>query len=155
MNKNDLRIISQLRNNARMSLTKLSKKTSIPVSTIFDRLKFHENNIIRKHTTLIDFSKLGFHTRATLNLKVAREDKEALMNHLVKHQSINSVFRINNGFDFMVEGVFHHIKDAEGFIEQLNDKFVIEDSRIHYIVEDIKREAFMTDIVLMDLTSRV
>ncbi|MBR9691938.1 winged helix-turn-helix transcriptional regulator, partial [Candidatus Woesearchaeota archaeon] len=72
MNKKDLKIIAYLRQNARMPLTKMSRKTQIPVSTIFDRLKMNENSLIVKHTSLLDFSKLGYNTRANITLKVDR-----------------------------------------------------------------------------------
>jgi DNA-binding Lrp family transcriptional regulator len=149
MNKKDLKIIAHLRQNARMPLTKMSRKTQIPVSTIFDRLKLNENNLIKKHTSLLDFSKLGYNTRANITLKVDREDKEALKEFLIKHQSVNSVYKINNGFDFMVEGVFKQIKDMEEFIEALEQRFKIIDTKSFFIIEDLKREAFMSNVNLI------
>ena len=149
INKKDLKIISQLRSDARMPLTKMSRKIQIPVSTIFDRLKINENNLILKHTCLLNFSKLGYNVRAHINLKVDKEDKEALKEHLIKHQSVNSVFKINNGFDFMVEGVFKQIIDMENFIENLDQKFKILDKKSYFIIEDIKRESFMSNLNLL------
>lgn len=151
MNQNDLKILAQLRSNARIALTKMSKKTGIPVSTIFDRMKQHEENIITKHTSLVDFSKLGFHAKAQLFIKVNREDRKNLQKHLFKHPSVNSMYQINNGYDFLVEGVFKQIKDMEAFKESLEDAFKIESTQIYYIVDDIKKEAFMTDIMLFNL----
>ena len=109
MNKKDLKILAYLRNDARMPLTKMSRKTNIPVSTIFDRLKLSENQLIIKHTSLINFSKLGYHTRANITLRVDKEDKEAVKEFLIKNHLVNSVYKINNGFDFMVEGIFKQI----------------------------------------------
>ena len=140
-----MKIISHLRQDARMPLTTMSKKTSIPVSTIFDRLKLNEQNLIIKHTSLLDFSKLGYFTRANITFKVDREDKEGLKEYLMKHQSINSVYRINNGFDFIVEGIFKQIKDMEEFIDQVENKFKVQDTKSFFIIEDLKREAFMAD----------
>ena len=39
MNTKDMKMIAHLRQDARMPLTKMSRRTGIPVSTIFDRLK--------------------------------------------------------------------------------------------------------------------
>ena len=152
MNKKDLLIISHLRNNARMPLTKMSRKTQIPVSTIFDRLKLNENNLIVKHTSLLDFSKLGYNTRANIMLRVDRDDKEGLKEYLVKNQSVNSVYKVNNGFDFMVEGIFRQIKDMEEFLDNLENKFKIQDKRSFFIIEDLKKEAFMNnaDLILSE-----
>ena len=63
MKTKDMQILCHLRQDARMPLTKMSKKTHIPVSTIFDKIKTYENNLIVRHTTLIDFGQLGYNTR--------------------------------------------------------------------------------------------
>ncbi|AJF61977.1 TPA: Lrp/AsnC family transcriptional regulator [Candidatus Woesearchaeota archaeon] len=155
MKSKDYRIISHLRKNARVPLTKLSRETSIPVSTIFDRIKANEENIIVRHTTLIDFSTLGFHTRAHILVKVSREFRAEAGNYLQKHPNINSVFRINNGFDYMFEAVFRSIVELEGFIEKLDQKFKIEEKETYYIVEDIKKEEFMAEPDLLSLVTDV
>ena len=129
----DLKIISYLRQDARMSLTKMSKQTQIPVSTLFDRLRANEEDLIIKHTSLLDFSKLGFNTRANITFKVDRDHKESLKEFLAKHQSINSVYRINNGFDFMVEGIFKDLRELEGFIDDTEHKFKILDKKSFFI----------------------
>ena len=150
INKKDLLIITNLRNNARMPLTKMSRTTHIPVSTIFDRLKI--NDIIVRHTTLLDFSKLGYKVRAQIAFKVDRDDKEALRECLMKHQSCNSVLKINNGYDFMIEGIFKELNEMEDFLEQLEQKFKILEKTTFYIIEDLKKEAFMSnpDLVIAE-----
>ncbi len=144
LNNKDLEIITQLRKNARESLTRMSKKTSIPVSTIYDRLKVHENSLIKKFTSLIDFNELGFMTRVYIAIKVGSDKKDILKEHLSKHPNINSFFRINNDYDFLVEGIFKNIKQLQEFMDNLEKRFNVE-TKIFYIVEDIKREAFLTD----------
>jgi Lrp/AsnC family transcriptional regulator, leucine-responsive regulatory protein len=151
MNSKDLLILAHLRNDARITLTNLSKKTNIPISTIYDRLKMQEEGFIQKHTTLIDFAKLGYNTRANITLKVDREQREAIKEYLIKHQNVNSVYKINSGYDFLIETVFKNIKDLEDFMEILDQKFKITDSQTHYIINDIKREAFMANPELLGL----
>lgn len=145
MKYKDLQIIAYLRQNARMPLTKMSRRSRIPVSTIFDRMKINEKEVIVKHTCLLDFSKLGYHTRANISLKVDREDKEGLREFLIKHRCVNSVYKISDGFDFMVEGVFKEIKDMNEFLEEVESKFKVEDRKAVFIIEDLKREAFMSN----------
>lgn len=140
-----MQIIAHLRLNARMGLTQMSRKTSIPVSTIFDKLKTYEKNIIQKHTSLIDFSKLGYNTRANITLKTNKQNREKLKEFLQKHQNINSVYKINNGYDYLIEAVFRHIKELEDFLEMLEEKFDATERKVYYIIEDIKREGFMSN----------
>ena len=149
MNKKDLKIIACLRNNARMPLTKMSRKIRVPVSTIFDRLKMSEREVVVKHTCLLDFTKLGYHARANIAFKVDRDDKAALREYLVRHHSVNSVYKINNGYDFMVEGVFQHVKHMEDFLDTLETKFRILDKKSFFIIDDLKRESFMSNPELL------
>ncbi len=145
-------IMSMLRQNARETLTKMSKKSNIPVSTIYDKIKSHENGIIKKHTCIIDFSKLGFNTRASISLKVTKGKREEMKTYLVNHPNVNTIYKINNGFDYWIECIFRHIRDLEDFLENLEADYGIK-KQVFYIIDDIKREAFMADPELLDLVS--
>jgi DNA-binding Lrp family transcriptional regulator len=151
LKKKDLLIMSYLRNNARETLTRISRKTSIPVSTIYDKLKMHEGGIIQKHVSLLDFNRLGFNTRANVMIKVGKEIRKDIKEYMLKNHNINNVYKINNGYDFMVEVVFRHIKDLEDFLENLESKFDIKSKSVYYIVEDVKRETFMNDPAILSL----
>ena len=143
LTKNEMQIIIALRKNARESLTKISRKTGIPVSTIFDKIK--ENPLITKSTCLLDFNQIGFNTRAKVTIKVERETREELRKYLNKHQNVNSLYKINSGYDFLIELVFRNIKELEDFMENIRDKFKVIEDNVFYILEDIKKEDFMND----------
>ncbi len=151
LQKKDMLILSSLRQDARMSLTRMSKRTSIPISTIFDRLRLHEKTVIKKHTSLIDFEKLGFSTRANVCLKASKHKRDELRDYLVKHQNINTVLKINNGYDFLIEVIFRSIKDLEEFLEHIEERFEVSERKVFYLIEDIKKEGFMTQAELLNL----
>jgi DNA-binding Lrp family transcriptional regulator len=151
MNKNDFLIISHLRRDARESLTKMAKKTNLPISTIYDKLKAHEKEIIKKHTCLLDFVCLGFNAKANIMLKVEKSERAELRNFLLKHQNVNSAYKISNSYDFLLEVVFRNIKDLEDFVENIESKFKIKDKQVYFVVEDLKREAFLSDPTVFDL----
>ncbi|MFH1275897.1 MAG: Lrp/AsnC family transcriptional regulator [Candidatus Woesearchaeota archaeon] len=145
MENKQLLILSALRENARLSLTEMSKKTNIPVSTIYDKMRSYHGKVIKKHTALIDFSMLGYNTRAQVLLKVSKEERSDLQDFLFKTRNANSVFKINNGYDFMVEFIFKHIKELEDFLETLETKFDVKTQQTYYIIDDIKREEFISN----------
>lgn len=149
MKDNNLRLLSHFRRNAREALTKISRKTSIPVSTIFDRLKDLEKSIIKKHTSLIDFNELGYMMRANMTLKFQREDRQKAAKFLQTHVNVNSLYKITNGFDYMAEVVFKGLFELEQFREELEERFSVKDMEMHFILEDIKREEFMADEALL------
>jgi len=139
----DLKLIAYLRRNARQTLTEISKKTRIPISTLYDKLKLHEHSVILKHTTLLDFAMLGFNCRANILLKSEREERDKLGSYLKVHPAINNLYKINNGFDFLAEGVFSNVKELEDFVDILEKTFPIAEKKMHYVIEDLKREEFM------------
>jgi Lrp/AsnC family transcriptional regulator, leucine-responsive regulatory protein len=142
-NKKEMLLLSYFRNNARESLTRISRKTNIPVSTIFDKLKHYENNIIKKHTALLNFQQLGFDIKICVLFKVHKDQKQPFLSFLLNHTNINSIFRVNSGYDYLAELVFRDMKHLSVFNEQL-EKFAIEDRKEYFILDDLKRECFLT-----------
>ena len=151
LNKKDLIVMAYLRQDARMKLTKMSRLTRMPVSTIFDRMKHHEGGLIRKHICLLDFDKMGFHTRANVMFSVAAREREQMQEYLRINQNVNSIYKINNGFDLLAEFVFRDVKDLDKFLDGLDKKFTIKKREVHYLIDDIKRESFMSDPNTIDM----
>ncbi|MBC8501083.1 MAG: Lrp/AsnC family transcriptional regulator [Nanoarchaeota archaeon] len=154
MDKKDMVFLAHLRNNARETLTFISRKTGIPISTLYDRLKAQEHDIITKHTALIDFSKLGYMCKANITIKVNIEDRDTVKDYLLCQNNVNSLFKINNGYDFLIEGIFKHVKDMEDFMEKFEKKFKVLDKSVYYIIEDVKREAFMSDPEVVNILQK-
>ncbi len=142
--ENDLKIVSFLREDSRASLTKMSRKTGIPVSTIFEKLKRGTGDIVQKNTCIIDFSKIGMHARANIAIKTVPQDREKLKDFLIRNRHVNSLQKINNGFDYMVDVIFSNLKDLEEFCELLDERFKIRTRQVYYVIEDIEREKFLS-----------
>ncbi len=151
LDRKDFTIMSHLRRNSRSSITEMSKKTHIPISTIYERIKRSQEDIIKKNTCLIDFAKLGFTTRAKIVLKAELKSRQELADYLMKHNNVNSIYKINNGYDFLIEGVFRQIRELEEFLEELETRFKVKDKETYFIIDDLKREAFMSDPSLLNL----
>lgn len=143
MLEKELLLLSHFREDARKPLTKISKETRIPVSTIFDKLRKFEDTIITRTTALLNFPKLGYDIRANITLKVGKEDREPLKEFLMKNRNVNSLFKVNNDFDYLIEVVFQNMTEFHQFTESL-ETFKIEQKREHFILEDLKREAFLS-----------
>ncbi len=142
--RKDILLMTYFRKNARESLTRISRLTRIPVSTIFDRLREFERGLIQKHTTLVDFKMLGFDIRVGMLFKVSKDSKSEFKEFLMGNESVNSIFRITNGYDYLVEVIFKDMTDMQRFSELL-DKFKIESKQELFILEDLKRESFLCD----------
>ncbi|MBN2457742.1 Lrp/AsnC family transcriptional regulator [Candidatus Woesearchaeota archaeon] len=141
----ELELLSLLRQDSRMRLTEISKKTGIPVSTIFERMKSYDQQFISKYTCLLNYDSIGYSTRVSILLKVGKDERNGVAQHLKKKQNVNSIYRVNNGFDFIVEALFMNIMELNEFCEDIEDKFRVKSIQVHYIVEELKREGFLSD----------
>jgi len=150
LNNQDLKILAHLRQDSRRNLTKISKQTLVPISTIFDRLKKYQREIIKKNTILIDFKKIGYEFKVNILVKTSQDKRDELRQFVEKNLYVNSMYRINNGYDFMIEAVFKNMIQLEEFNDRL-DKIGIMSKQEFYILEDIKKEAFISQPEIIEL----
>jgi DNA-binding Lrp family transcriptional regulator len=151
MKKNDLFLLSCLRQNARMSLTKMSKKTGVPISTIFQKIRNNFDNNIIRNSALIDFASLGYNLKAYLLLRVKKEQKDSLLEKLNNNININNMFKINNSWDVLAECVFKDLNELEDFLDDLEENFVLKGKEVHYVLADLKREGFLSNPNVLEL----
>ncbi|MFH1181941.1 MAG: Lrp/AsnC family transcriptional regulator [Candidatus Woesearchaeota archaeon] len=137
MDKTEKKLLLCLRRNGRISLSEISRKTGIPTTTVFERMKTFNYT---RNVTLLDFEKMGFGIRVFLAIKAG--DKEALQEFLTSNQNINSLCRINNGFDFFCEAVFRSIRDSELFNDTL--QILKARARTFFIAEELRKEHLFT-----------
>jgi DNA-binding Lrp family transcriptional regulator len=147
MDRKNVELLMQLRKDGRQQLTDVSRKIGMPVSTIFDKMRANRDELIKKFTCLLDFSRLGFGCRACIVLRIRKEDRADMQAYLLRHPNVNAVYKINNGFDFLVETVFRELRDLDEFLEKLDEKYKVHEKHVYYIIEDLAREIFMTDRV--------
>ncbi len=139
-------ILSHLRTNARQRLTSISRRTHIPVTTIYDNVRRYEKRFITKHASLVDFRKLGFNAKTNIAIKI-NGSKAELLGYLQEHPNVNSLYRTDSDYDVMAELVFKQLSDVDEFVESLKTKFQVEKSIVLNVTEDIKREEFMSKSV--------
>ena len=142
----DLLILSLLRKNSRETLTKISKKTKIPISTIFDKLRLLEKEYIKKHACIVDFSKLGYNMKSHICIKSHNNSNEDLKEFLLSHNNVNSVFKLEDNQDMMVESVFRNSFDLNAFLSIIRSKFNIETIEVKNIVDEIVKEKFLENV---------
>jgi DNA-binding Lrp family transcriptional regulator len=145
LSKENLQIIAALRKNARRSLVDVSNDIGIPHSTIHQKVREYENKIIKKHTSIIDFQKIGFLSHCFLLLKVPQEHKASLKNYILEHKNLNSLYNINTGYDFLLECVFNDISAQKEFLVYLSTQFHVELQKID-VLSPLVQENFLTQL---------
>ena len=143
MNEKDMKILAALRSNSRETLTTMSKNTDIPISTIFDRVRKYQESIITKFTSIIDFQTLGYNARAQVMLKAHKSNREKMIEFLSHHPHVNSIYKINNGYDVMIDVIFRTIREMEDFMELIDEQYKLKARMTYFIIDEIKQEEFL------------
>ena len=134
-------LLSYFRRNSRRNLTQISKETGIPVSTIFDRLRKFESDVICKHTSLLNFRALGYDIVVKMLVTVDKASREKFQAFISRSMNINSAYRTNEGF--IIETIFRNIKDMYEFNERLSELIIRKEE--YFVIEQLKREDFLSD----------
>lgn len=136
-------IIVALRKNSRQSLRKLAHELNLPVSTIHNKVNRFESGLIHKHTSLVDFKKLGFDSKYFFLIKTTDELRDDLKTFLAEHPSVNNLYITNSEFDFAFEAVFRNSKDFNVFKAEIAQNFSVVHLRCQELIEDLERERFL------------
>ncbi|MFT4309359.1 MAG: Lrp/AsnC family transcriptional regulator [Candidatus Woesearchaeota archaeon] len=143
LSRKDILLLSHLRENSRETLTRMSRKTGVPVSTLYDRLNYHNGKLIKRFTSLIDFRILGYMIRVHMLVKVSHDSKEKMKEFLKRAYNANSVVSLNNDFDFLIDGIFKDMAELENFKEKLYSQANVERFKSFFVVDEVKSESFM------------
>ena len=143
MKRTDATVLSAFRTDGRVQLTELSRRTGLPVSTLHERLKRYVEQGILKPIALLNFKKVGYDARAHILLSVDPASKDKLHAVLANHPNVNSLYRINNGWHFLLESVFPTMYELELFVEKIEQQFPIKRKEVHYTLDELKRETFL------------
>jgi Lrp/AsnC family transcriptional regulator, regulator for asnA, asnC and gidA len=146
LDQKDFLFLHHLRQNARMGLTQLSRKTGVPISTIHHRLKLYaSSHLIKRYTALVDFSRLGYGIRTFMLITAKKQHKDPLKAFLIACPVVNKLMKINHGYDFFIDVAFKTMQDVDQFRELLCQEHGARDVKLHYIIEELKYEGFFLD----------
>ena len=154
LGEDELLILSLLRNNSRMSLAEMSRATGIPTTTVFSKIKKLEEKVIRRHVSLVDFPKLNYGIKVNFVLKLEDKNNQDFLDFIKKSQNINTFFKINNGYDYMVESIFSNMAEMAEFSESIDD-FGLVEKNMYHVIEEVKKEGFMSDINRKDKENNI
>ena len=142
----DWKILDVLKENSRLSTSKISKKTGIPVTTVFNRMKkLEREGLIKNYTINLDQKKLGKLLTAyiLIHYDISVWDRESTRNEL-RHQllslpNVEEINYISGRFDILLKV---RIKD----MDELNSLILSKLRRIpgigqtetFFVMEEVK-----------------
>jgi len=140
LNKEDLRILSELQKNAKISYKRLSKITGIPPSTTHDRVKrFTETGVIKGYLTLLNEEALGYTHTAIIGVETGAQLYNQVARSLTQIKEVE-VYGTTAQYDLMIK---IRTNSRSHLIETLNNIRNIKginDINIASILEIFKEE---------------
>ena len=126
-------LINELRDNARVNLSKVSRKYNIPIAVIYYVLDGLQRTKIRKHVCILDFESLKF-KREIIILKGRVPD----IDFLNSFQFINNSYRTNRGI--LLECIFSNKRQKAFFLKCIKAQSINYDC--HPVLEVLDAEKF-------------
>src|SRR5919202_1781862 len=99
----DLKILSELANDASISVPKLSKRININASVVYSRIKrLIKRGLIKKFTIVINDEALGFNVKALTGINMDSKLRDNVLNELFKIPEVREVAEVTGRFDVLV-----------------------------------------------------
>ena len=89
LSENDVKILSLLKKNAKLSSREISEKTSIPVTTVHNKIKkMEKEGVIKGYRAVLDKKKLGHHIHALIHITV---DSKYMIENEITQEDIGPI----------------------------------------------------------------
>ncbi len=99
----DWKIIDVLKENSRLSSSKISKKTGIPITTVFNRMKkLEKEGVIKNYTVNLDPHKLDKHLLAYVFAFVNKNTTTSLGDRLKQIPGVEHLSFISGRYDVVL-----------------------------------------------------
>jgi hypothetical protein len=96
--------------------------------------------MIKKYTSLIDFSRLNYLWSYVV---IQSDSKELLADYLMKHPNVNNLYRLHDGALY-AETVFPTMSKFHAFLESLQDYDLISIEE-YYVIQALGQEMMLSE----------
>lgn len=133
----DLNIINVLKDNSRLAIRDIARKTGLRPSTVHDRItKLKEENVIECFTVKLNNKEVGENFIVFMFLTTSKDLEPSFFNN--KH--IKEVFGVTGEYDLILKLKFRDIEQFNKFIIGLRKNKDIKKTQTMIATIDIKEE---------------
>jgi Lrp/AsnC family transcriptional regulator for asnA, asnC and gidA len=116
----DIRILTVLQEDSRLSFNKIARKLGISVGTAFNRVRnLEKKGILKGYTTIVDSSKLGYSLTAIIMVQAEGTYLTEIENEIAKTANVVAVYDITGDYDATVIAKFKDRASLNAFIKGL------------------------------------
>ncbi len=141
LDEKDFMLIEELKQDAKLSEQKLARKTSIPMTTVHNRLrKLRGLGVIRAYTIRLDYAKLGRPLVVYVMVKtVPGVDQKEMLEQIASIPHVIETAMITGDFDIIFKARVSSIDELnEIVVQRLRKQKTIADARTMLSYESIE-----------------
>ena len=99
----DLQILSELSNDASISVPRLSKKIDVNSSVVYSRIKrLVKRKLIKRFTIVVNDAELGYEVKALTGINIDTKQRDNVIEQLFKIDGVREVAEVTGRFDILV-----------------------------------------------------
>ena len=99
----DLEILSELSNDASISVPRLSKKINVNSSVVYSRIKrLVKRNLIERFTIVVNDTELGYTVKALTGINMDTKKRDHIIEELFKIDGVREIAEVTGRFDILV-----------------------------------------------------
>ena len=99
----DLKILSELTEDAAISVPKLSKKINVNPSVVYSRIKrLVKRELIEKFTIVVNDAELGYQVKSLTGVNMDSKKRDNVISELFKIDGVREIAEVTGRFDILV-----------------------------------------------------
>jgi DNA-binding Lrp family transcriptional regulator len=116
----DLKIITLLQQDSRLSFNKIAGKLGVSVGTAYNRVReLEENGVVKGYTVILDAEKIGFELTALILIQAVGKHLEEVEAEIAKTGSVIAVYDITGDYDAAIITKFKDRAGLNDFVKNL------------------------------------
>ena len=137
----DIKIISLLQKNARLSFREIARELDVAVGTVYNRIKkLEESGVIKGYAPILDYEKLGFGLTALIGVKAQGRKIQEIERKIAEKSRAMMVYDITGEFDIFVIAKFRDREDMNRFVKWLLSLDGVEKTNTSVAMQVVKEE---------------
>ncbi|MDY6789119.1 MAG: Lrp/AsnC family transcriptional regulator [Candidatus Nanohaloarchaea archaeon] len=133
----DRKILTKLQKDGRKSFRKIAEEVDSTAVTVINRVdQMKEAGVIKGYTVDVDYSKIGYHIVAAIEIIVKGEHLKDVEERVFNHPNVTAVYEITGDTDILLISKFKDRDQLGGFVvEYLLDSELVEKTITHVAFE--------------------
>jgi DNA-binding Lrp family transcriptional regulator len=137
----DVRILTVLLSNARLSSRQIAKKTNVSIGTVLSRIKkMEQTGIIKEYSAIVNHEKIGYELTVIIEMTVSKGRLSEIAKEIVKVPNVCCVYNVTGLTDAMVIAKFKKREELSGFTKYLLSLPYVERTNTHVVMTTMKED---------------